>query len=1345
MNATNATETLSLVLTGETKGYTQSLAQAEAATKKSIRTAEERVRQLRQEQIALGQSEKKDKARVQAIKTEIQTLQVATSQQRARLTLLKEEARETAKLEKETAKLNKERQELVTGLGGSIGKFTGLVSVVGALGAAFAGLNLVKKADEFKGLQARVSDALGSIERGTVVFGQLTAISSQTGAKLEDTVSVFERVSFAAREVGKSTNEALKLTQLVQQIGAINQVSEGNLSAGLLQLGQALSAGTVRAEEFNSILENIPGLAREIAAGLGTSVGQLRQMVLDGKVASSQVFDAILKRADLIEDRFNKLPPSLQRSSVALQNALGGVVLSLDKSLQITNTLAQGMQALAGILDNLKGTIDNNAGSLREFAKQAVAVGAALLGAGGLFVALSQGPALVAAVIAAVTRLGAVLTSVFTTATVQATVATGGLNLALAALAGVGIYAFVRGAQEGAEAARIFAQDTDDLRDELANVSLQSLSTTAPLAGLGKEYDDLAKKTNKTQQEQARMNDILDIARDKLPGLGGPIDGLISKYGSLEKAIRAARIEQAALLQEKAIDAQIEAAKQSALNADQSTVIVSGVPGAGAVTRPVFTSGRAKAEAKIKQLEKQRENVRKDVERQLKLIETPTKPTGGFAPVAKKKKGKKGPSAESIDAKNLQNLQTQLDLSNRLQRVDLGGRRQAVDLGPLADEFRRTQIDAQVTADKIRITQEAIQRFQKLAPRTKEGQAELNKVISGLKNDLEELGITQDELANKTKALVEAENEAIQKFFDSQAISEAENRFKEFSDLIGERQDDLKRQYDEGRITATEYYEALKKLSFEAQKIEVDASNARINALRREKETLKDTIEDRARKREIEKALEEEKARQDDIARRAGQRERQITKEALADSPAERLKESVTNGLTEAITDVLSGQSTIKGAIKKFAQTLRQAVAQELANAITQRFIKPAIGKLFDALFPNAGTPGQPGAAGGQAPGIGSIIGGIFGNIGKGKGPPIPNGRGGVLPKQTFLGKIGGRLGTATGGLALAGTGIGLGIASGGAKKGNVLASAGGGLLAGASLGFLVGGPVGAAIGAAIGLIGGGVAGLFGRRQQKSLKRVENARATALAGLDQNNLNLDDLQNRLNTFSQVRARGKKAKAAKQQTINELNDLIILRRRQIDEFISQIQEQNRDLENSITIANAKPFEQAALERKFELERLAADTQKLLNQYRDSQAAQTEILKQESLKRQEIEKKAQDQLKGTIEETQRLLEERDRVANANVFTRRESAEAAKARQISDIDKQLNTSIAEIASLTNAGVAAPQIAGANALIKAARQISQTNQFQITINQAEDPNAVGEEVRRQIVAISRGLAFVT
>ena len=61
------------------------------------------------------------------------------------------------------------------------------------------------------------------------------------------------------------------------------------MANALRQFGQSISSGVVRAEEFNSILEQMPELARQIAAGMGVSIGELRQLMLDGKLTAEML------------------------------------------------------------------------------------------------------------------------------------------------------------------------------------------------------------------------------------------------------------------------------------------------------------------------------------------------------------------------------------------------------------------------------------------------------------------------------------------------------------------------------------------------------------------------------------------------------------------------------------------------------------------------------------------------------------------------------------------------------------------------------------------------------------------------------------------------------------------------------------------------------------------------------------------------------------------------------------------------------------------------------------------------------------------------------------------------
>lgn len=160
---------------------------------------------------------------------------------------------------------------------------------------------------------------------------ELYNISKQNGAALEDVVATFQRLSLARKELQATNSEVLTVTNSVLQLGRISGASGAAMQAGTLQFAQAMGAGVVRAEELNSVLENLPALADRIARGMGMTVGELRQAVLDGRVLSRDVFNAILAQSQDIAREMESMPLNLQRSWTVATTALGKFLNRLDE------------------------------------------------------------------------------------------------------------------------------------------------------------------------------------------------------------------------------------------------------------------------------------------------------------------------------------------------------------------------------------------------------------------------------------------------------------------------------------------------------------------------------------------------------------------------------------------------------------------------------------------------------------------------------------------------------------------------------------------------------------------------------------------------------------------------------------------------------------------------------------------------------------------------------------------------------------------------------------------------------------------------------------------------------
>jgi len=224
------------------------------------------------------------------------------------------------------------------------------------LGAAYLSLRmaqqLILQADAWTQLQARIKNATRETGDYVKVSRQLYDVSNQNGAAMRDTVDVFQRLSLARQDLGATNDQLIQLTDNVQKLGAVSGATDSALSAGLLQFGQGLSAGVFRAEEFNSIIENMPAVAKAIATGLGKSTGELRKMVIDGKLLSKDVMTALLGQTADIAKQFAELPDSVRRSGQSLSNSFARFLSQLDQAANGTGNLAKVMQLVTQSLDN---------------------------------------------------------------------------------------------------------------------------------------------------------------------------------------------------------------------------------------------------------------------------------------------------------------------------------------------------------------------------------------------------------------------------------------------------------------------------------------------------------------------------------------------------------------------------------------------------------------------------------------------------------------------------------------------------------------------------------------------------------------------------------------------------------------------------------------------------------------------------------------------------------------------------------------------------------------------------------------------------------------------------------
>lgn len=262
----------------------------------------------------------------------------------------------------ELNKLDKGARNAGSGMKNAGGAASGLKTSMSMLAGAISvsliiewGKRFLEVADNMTQLQARIARLSTDAKTANETFSSLANIASTTGASLSDTTKLWETLTSSLKEAGATNAQVLNLTDTLQKIGRIGGSSTEEMANALRQFGQSIASGTIRAEEFNSILEQMPELARQIAAGLGISMGELRARMLDGKLTAEDALNAIQDRTSVVNAEFAKLPRSISQATGSLETSFAKMIASINDATGASSTFVSVIDSITSAINRLTG------------------------------------------------------------------------------------------------------------------------------------------------------------------------------------------------------------------------------------------------------------------------------------------------------------------------------------------------------------------------------------------------------------------------------------------------------------------------------------------------------------------------------------------------------------------------------------------------------------------------------------------------------------------------------------------------------------------------------------------------------------------------------------------------------------------------------------------------------------------------------------------------------------------------------------------------------------------------------------------------------------------------------
>lgn len=236
----------------------------------------------------------------------------------------------------------------------------------------------------------------------------LFASAQRYGVELGSLGGIFQKATEAGREYGATQQQNIQFTNAVAAAVKVQGGSVESARGAILQLGQSLQSGTIRAEEFNSMMEGLFPLLQAAAASsdkYGGSVAKLRAAVVDGKVSSEEFFNLILKGSAILEEKAAKATLTTAAGFTTLTNALTVYFGEADKANGVSAAFGEALGLLAR---NLGTVIPAIAAITLGYGAYVVGVNAATIATGafgGALTLLERHP-VVLAISALVATLG---------------------------------------------------------------------------------------------------------------------------------------------------------------------------------------------------------------------------------------------------------------------------------------------------------------------------------------------------------------------------------------------------------------------------------------------------------------------------------------------------------------------------------------------------------------------------------------------------------------------------------------------------------------------------------------------------------------------------------------------------------------------------------------------------------------------------------------------------------------------------------------------------------------------------------------------------------------------------
>lgn len=226
----------------------------------------------------------------------------------------------------------------------------GFRRMFGLLATYVGGRALIQFADQATTLRDQLSFVVDETATVEGSFNDLADIARATGLRFQDVGQQFTANARIMSELGQTTQEQIQFQEGFSGAIATSGLRGEQANVVLNALTRSMARGTLRGEEFNTVMERGQDVIRLISDEMGVTTGELRALAQAGEITSDRLINAFTGPIDEINERVSNMSWSIAGAFNAVSTELVRYISQVNQGTDASRIIANVILTLA---DNL--------------------------------------------------------------------------------------------------------------------------------------------------------------------------------------------------------------------------------------------------------------------------------------------------------------------------------------------------------------------------------------------------------------------------------------------------------------------------------------------------------------------------------------------------------------------------------------------------------------------------------------------------------------------------------------------------------------------------------------------------------------------------------------------------------------------------------------------------------------------------------------------------------------------------------------------------------------------------------------------------------------------------------